>query len=532
MALLFPDFGSWLFRSARRDTFAEKSPILTIERLILASRPIGDADKDALVGAVLTMGSSLHQALGLILELLPEDKAGDSERLGEIVCPTLGQLLASLQTTLSAFECPPAGNKTSSTSVRPLRRLKHSRSESALRHTRHSGGLIRGPPLPSPRPLTPILVKKKTPPQTPGSTQGSYYGLGERTSVAASSPARFHNSPYHYHRRKDTETFPPLLQDDIPTPRGQPSTPSSIRESGSSNDLVKALQSELRVQSAIKVAVESLEFAERQLQLVKEINRIHGGSFELMQKQFYSGYNTLLMRALELERNELMHHQAEQPVLPPTRQLQPAPNVNGGVQRQKSSMGHQRQQPSIHVSFPSNMPTPPSTSPRAPVRATTNGNNSDTDQEQPRMTRRNTIQGIREEGDRNFTKPALKRRLSLAEELALAGDDDDTTEDDRSSDSGVSDTDEPPSETESTVYNTGIEASERSETESESQNDDSDDDESEEIDDVDDDDDDDAGVLSSSSSNEISTTYGHDGNGADSDIDGSKVPRVRVEPLS
>lgn len=42
------------------------------------------------------------------------------------------------------------------------------------------------------------------------------------------------------------------------------------------------------------------------------------------------------------------------------------------------------------------------------------------------MTRRNTIQGIKQENDQDFVRPAIKRRLSLAEELALAGDDSDS----------------------------------------------------------------------------------------------------------
>ena len=72
---LFPDLGSWLFRSVRRENFAE-SPVLAIERLTSLAGPIGDADKDVLVGAMLTLGSSLNQALNIVRELLPEDKAG------------------------------------------------------------------------------------------------------------------------------------------------------------------------------------------------------------------------------------------------------------------------------------------------------------------------------------------------------------------------------------------------------------------------------------------------------------------------
>ncbi|KAK0668101.1 hypothetical protein QBC41DRAFT_227131 [Cercophora samala] len=414
---LFPDLGAWLLRSVRRDTFAE-SPILAIQRLKLLPQPIGDSDKDVLVGAVLNLGSSLSQALYILLELLPEDKAG--ERLGEILCPTLGQLLASLQTTLSAFECQ---TPTRQVSMRGGR-LKHSRSESALRSAASLPKL-------APRPLTPILMKR-TPPETPKTPRPREIVTNTRV---ASSPLRFTttaaNQSRSRHHRKDTEVFPRLLREDITAPHqqheqsGRPPTPPASHRPETSG-LQNALKSELRVQAAIRVAVDSLEFAESQLQLVREINHLHGGSFDLMQKNFYTGYNNLLLRALELEQLE-----SERPLSRPASSAQSGQNGDG------SRASHQRQQASIHVSFPANMPTPPYNAssplragvPRGngaiPARMPTSDSEGEVGSRQG-LARRNTIQGIRQENDQDFARSAIKRRLSLAEELALAGNDSDS----------------------------------------------------------------------------------------------------------
>ncbi|KAK0742561.1 hypothetical protein B0T21DRAFT_283877 [Apiosordaria backusii] len=424
---LFPDLGAWLFRSVRRDTFAE-SPVLAVQRLKLLPQPIGDSDKDVLVGAVLNLGSNLSQALHILLELLPEDKAG--ERLGEILCPTLGQLLATLQTTLSAFECR---TPTRQVSLRGGR-LKHSRSESALRSAV-------GLPKVTSRPLTPILMKR-TPPETPKTPRPRE---GVANTRAASSPLQFTSPPTKQpksrHLRKDTEEFPKLRDDSLTTPhqqheQNQPPTPPASRRTETSG-LQNALKSELRVQAAIRVAVDSLEFAEGQLQLVKEINHLHGGSFDLMQRNFYTGYNNLLLRALELEQLQSGG--------PPSR---PASFVQSGQGGIASRSGHQRQQASVHVSFPANMPTPPHNA-SSPLRAggskgnatTTTAGMATSDSEAEAgirhgMTRRNTIQGIREESLYVGVRPTIKRRLSLAEELALAGEDSDSDDGDSDSDNG------------------------------------------------------------------------------------------------
>lgn len=381
---LFPDLGSWLFRSVRRESFAE-SPVLAIERLTSLARPIGDSDKDVLVGAMLTLGSSLNQALNIVRELLPEDKAG--ERLGEILCPTLGQLLTSLQSTLSSFE--PRDQPTPHPN-RNLHRLKHSRSESALRST------IGRPPQTS-RPLTPILVKKKSPPQTPQAIQ---------QTTTTYSPARF-SSPTKYSPgdRTNTELFPVLA------PYAQSHRDSISSKASSNRELAMEIQSELRVQAAIQVAVESLEFAEGQLHMVKAINRLHGGSgcpsisltvsqvaltvspigFEKLQRHFYAGYNNLLLKALQLEQREFGPDLSDSDQPPASKAPLALPQQ---TRPQRPTTGH-RQQPSIHVSFPSTMPTTPSTLPRS--NHSSQITNSVPSHPQP-LSRRNTIQGIKEEG--------------------------------------------------------------------------------------------------------------------------------------
>ncbi|KAK3984424.1 hypothetical protein QBC44DRAFT_385751 [Cladorrhinum sp. PSN332] len=497
---LFPDLGSWLFRSVKRDNFTE-SPVLAIERLTSQPRPIGDSDKDTLVGAMLTLGSSLNQALNMVLEILPEDKSG--ERLGEILCPTLGQLLVSLQSTLSSFEPREEEDRPRRhpPQVRSLHRLKHSRSESALRST-----MMRQPS----RPLTPVLIKKKSPPQTPMTTQPQQTSRGY-------SPPRFSSSPTKYSPRDstfNTEQFPAFqsLPEEYTQPRRDSAVSTGTRSSV--RELAVEIQSELRVQAAIQVAVESLEFAEGQLQMVKAINRLNGGNFEKLQRHFYTGYNNLLIKALQLEQREFSDEsEAEQQPLPTAL---PAPQQQ--MRQQSRPVTGHKQQPSVHVSFPIDMPTPSSSPRREDSRQVSN---SMTDP-QP-LTRRNTIQGIKEE---DAPRPAIKRRLSLAEELALAGDseeddyDDDYDEsgDDKQSEpesaksSGVSDFDPPGPPKFSTAARLLVDLMSEADslgTQSESQEDDDDDDDDDDDEsddsqlDQDEYDEEEGGNMSSSSSNGI-----------------------------
>jgi hypothetical protein len=84
-------------------------------------------------------------------------------------------------------------------------------------------------------------------------------------------------------------------QNDLPTPpataqtlaiaEGSPElhniapTPGRLApDSAADLALMKDLRAEMRVNAAIQVAVDSLEFAEGQLRIVKEVNRLKGGS--------------------------------------------------------------------------------------------------------------------------------------------------------------------------------------------------------------------------------------------------------------
>ncbi|KAG7288473.1 hypothetical protein NEMBOFW57_004826 [Staphylotrichum longicolle] len=173
---LFPE---WLLRSVRGENVTD-SPVLAIERLSSLAQPLDDADKEILVGAVLTMSASLHLALGMLQNVLPQEKSQD--RLGEVL---------------------------------------------------------------------------------------------------------------HLHVEVDIH--------------GRPET-----------QLVKALQSEMRVQAAIHVAIESLEFAEGQLKVVKEVNQLHEGDFGPIQKHFYEGYNRNTIQGISQEDLAIMEFaepDAETPLL-------------------------------------------------------------------------------------------------------------------------------------------------------------------------------------------------------------------------
>ncbi|GAB1313741.1 hypothetical protein MFIFM68171_03951 [Madurella fahalii] len=382
---LFPDFGSWLLRSVWGDSFAD-SPVLAVERLKSQPRPIQDADKDTLVGAILTMGSSLHLALHMLLELLPEDKS--RERLGEVLCPTLGQLLASLQSTLSSFELNAPHQTTVAAQPAAVRTPKMTPDDSLS-----SGG--------SHRQLPEIAHETAGKDETPRAT---------RTSPAechTGSPLR-KNQPQHTLQPR-TERFPPL-EDGSATHQLR----IEIHER-SGVALVKALQAEMRVQAAIRVAVESLEFAEGQLKLVKEINQLHGGTFDVLQKHFYEGYNRLLLRALELEKREF--GLPDRGTVNPTAAALP-PQQHTHTEILEPAAASPRQHRSI--SFQSTLPARGGTVAAAWTPATLA-----TDPERRPLARRNTIQGIKQEGARTSrTRPPLKRRLSLAEELAMVGEED------------------------------------------------------------------------------------------------------------
>jgi len=232
---LFPE---WLLRSVRRENVTD-SPVLAIERLSSLAQPLDDADKEILVGAVLTMSASLHLALGLLQGVLPQEKSQD--RLGEVLCPTLGHLLASVQSTLSSFQetCP-----------------------------QQTAGAPRTPP----------SVVKDTKPQSlrasqPTIVQHDQRMLSRRPATRPTSSSAATTPPRQPEPWAKTEKFPRL--EDRGTTRHL-HVEVDIHSRPETN-LVKALQAEMREHAAIHVAIESLEFAEGQLKVVKEVNQLHEG---------------------------------------------------------------------------------------------------------------------------------------------------------------------------------------------------------------------------------------------------------------
>jgi hypothetical protein len=240
-------FQGWFLRSVRRDSVTE-NPVLAVERLSSLPQPLDDAGKEMLVGAMLTMSSSLHLALGMLRDVLPQDKSQD--RLAEVLCPTLGHLLASVQGTLSSFG--QKGCQQQVTGALPSPSVQPTTTQPT-------------PPR-SVRDTPPQSLEPSRPPSTPRNGPKAFSRLPAGHATTA-SPAG--TTP------RQVETFPPLDH------RGAAAQPRAEAEAEVPQRpearLVKALQAEMRVQAAIHVAVESLEFAEGQLQIVREINQLHGG---------------------------------------------------------------------------------------------------------------------------------------------------------------------------------------------------------------------------------------------------------------
>ncbi|KAL2171293.1 hypothetical protein VTG60DRAFT_3180 [Thermothelomyces hinnuleus] len=385
MALL-PD---WLLRLRRVEP--ADNPVLAVEKLNSLARPLQDADKEILVGAVLTMSSSLHLALDMLQEILPQEKS--QERLGEVMCPTLGSLLDSLQSTLCSFarstsrQAPPEASAT--------------------------------PPASTPGPATPRAGANAAGEQhhhllpTPRSRHS---GHGGRAAVKESEHFGSAGFSRPQTARTETERFPPF--EDSRTAGRLDHIGIDIRRRPAEH-LVNALQAEMRVQAAINVAIESLEFAEGQLKMVKEVNRLHGGNFDLLQRHFYQGYNRLLSRALELQWREMGLQSSRDSLISVASVEQPCPQLAGHAATTTNNTGMRAspRQHSISFQSVSSVQSPASTT-RGYGEARTTGF-----QRRP-LERRNTIQGIRQEVSGNSrTKPPLRRRMSLADELAMVGED-------------------------------------------------------------------------------------------------------------
>ncbi|KAK4144250.1 uncharacterized protein C8A04DRAFT_36715 [Dichotomopilus funicola] len=372
----------WLRSVLHRDSLDE-SPILAVERLGSLDRPLQDTDKDVLLGAVLTMSSSLHVALGMLQQALPLEKS--QERLGEVLCPTLGHLLTSLRGTMYSFE--------------------------------QNGAPVAGPASPSlpPEPSAEKDIPEPATPQVPSSKTK----INSRPSTPSS---RRRQRPIST-RTDNTERFP-SYRDSTSTSHLHFELDIHTR---SESHLTKSLQAEKRVHAAIRVAIESLEFAEGQLKVVREVNQLHGGDFEPIQRHFYEGYNRLLLRALELQRREsgLLSNRESLISAAPIREQQPYQQPNSYASAQATATPSR--QPS--VSFQT---IPASQSPATTPRPVANSHAAARLDRQP-LERRNTIPGIKQEGEHSPShhpptppppsRPTLKRRMSLADELAMAGED-------------------------------------------------------------------------------------------------------------
>ncbi|KAK0609604.1 hypothetical protein B0T17DRAFT_621647 [Bombardia bombarda] len=442
---LIPDFGTWLLRSVRRDNFSD-SPVSIVERLNSLPRPLRNAaDKDTLVGAVLALGPSLQLALHLLLELLPQDESW--ERLGEVIIPTLGQLQKSLNLTLTSFEkrgvvallqeehatllddsetlsvetmvesetdqhqhepqehMKPVQPMSSNTGYRPIT----PKPSSTLKDLEDAST-----PIPVKRPVSTIVEASENQNEIAGPQSHMYL---------ATTPEQRQPQQQQPAEPAASCGATPKAQKQLDSPMERfPILPFQERNPDPAADLalMKELRAEMRVNAAIQVAVDSLEFAEGQLKIVKQVNRLHGSSFELLHKHFYEGYNRILFRALELERREFgsppfnderegeaRRHEAAAATSLTTESKE----VNATLQSRPLQTLHMNghapaSEPKrvVTVSFENNISIPP----LPPL------------SQQP-MT---APAGICEEEKRtSMTKPQFKRRLSLAEELALVGED-------------------------------------------------------------------------------------------------------------
>jgi hypothetical protein len=233
---LFPE---WLFRSIRRDTIAH-SPILAIERLNSHPRPLPEEDKEVLVGAVLTMSASLNLALGMLQELLPQEQS--RERLGEVLCPTLGQLLASLEKVLPELNQKHSVHGMGTTSGTGASPPRTSQNPSHVQGNCHSPNRRHYATVATHR--HPVTIRLPLEPRSPGASARPPSRQQGRVRSGRFLPVR---------ARQDTDTEDEAID--------APSKPDTR--------LMQSLRAEMRVQAAIHVAIESLEFAEGQLKVMR-----------------------------------------------------------------------------------------------------------------------------------------------------------------------------------------------------------------------------------------------------------------------
>ncbi|ESA42361.1 hypothetical protein NCU09824 [Neurospora crassa OR74A] len=295
MAVLpLPDLGTWLFRrgDADRKRVAAENPVTIVKQLDgyvkelkQANLPhsLKDAEKDALVGAMLLMGKSLQDALNMFMaEVLPHDEY--PKGWNEVLSGTLGGLQRALADTLVTLERPHA-------------------AEAGLSMKQHQESL---------KTRTLSLELDEASPQVvkPGLNRSESAPAGSTTTTTATTQREGEISP----------DFPPLGP---PLPLRLAPVPERFEPAYEYRDLaadnpgvsmavIQELRAEMRVNAAIQLAIESLEFTEGQLQLMKQVDRAAGGAdFEPVQQHFYEGYDRILRRAVELERR---HASSEVPV--------------------------------------------------------------------------------------------------------------------------------------------------------------------------------------------------------------------------
>jgi len=234
---LLPNLGTWLLRSVRGEHLTE-SPVSVVERLN-SLRPLRDVDKDTLVGAVLMLAPSLQLALQMLMELLPPDES--RERLGEVLCPTLWLLQGCLTNTIESFG---AGKQEPA----PPQTVHQPRQDVAPARVQHS------------KAGHPAQRKEKS---RASSTPVSFDANERVGSMEHTLPLDAEQSARN--ASEDASVFAGF---------------EKLRRTDSAADLalMKDLRAEMRVNAAIQVAVDSLEFAEGQLKIVKEVNRLKGGS--------------------------------------------------------------------------------------------------------------------------------------------------------------------------------------------------------------------------------------------------------------
>lgn len=280
MAVLpLPDIGTWLFRrgDSDRKRVAAENPVAIVKQLdghiktLKLKQPdpshshsaLKDADKDALVGAMLLMGKSLQDALNMFIsEVLPHDEY--PKGWNEVLSGTLGGLHRALTDTLVTLERPSAEVG-----------LSMKQQQESLKTRTLSLELDEAP-------VKPGLNRSESAPAATvqGEISPDFPPLGPPLRLAP-VPERFEPA-YEY---RDLAAENP----------------------GVSIAVIQELRAEMRVNAAIQLAIESLEFTEGQLQLVKQVNKAAGGAganLEPVQQHFYEGYDRILRRAVELERRD------------------------------------------------------------------------------------------------------------------------------------------------------------------------------------------------------------------------------------